>query len=363
MEILGFFLIIAVAGLTAAVLIWAQTRNRQRAETPLLLIQQQLDALRNDFVKTLGESRERIDTRLDKAGEVFRGMENRMGKMEEVSRRMLEIGKDISGLQQILKAPKLRGNFGEELLGDLLAQMLPQETYSLQHGFQNGERVDAVIKTAQGLVPIDAKFPLENFQQVMLAGNDEDRKAARKKFMTDVRKHIDDIASKYIVPSEGTFEFALMYIPAENVYYEIITKDLNAGEEKSIVFHALKKKVIPVSPNTFYAYLQTILLGLRGMQVEKKSAEILKELTRFRAELLHFRSEFGVVGKHLKDAVNSFAKSDKRLVRMEDRLQVVEAPALSAGGAVPAAALSKEDPKVLAAPANDDPGVPGDAGV
>lgn len=359
MEIWGFFLLAVLVAAFAAALIWFQAKNRQKAETPLLLIQQQLDALRGDFVKTLEQSRERIDFRLDKAGEVFRGMENRMGKMEEVSRRMLEIGKDISGLQQILKAPKLRGNFGEELLADLLAQMMPQENYILQYGFQNGERVDAVIKTAQGLVPIDAKFPLENFQQVMLAVNDEERKVSRKKFMNDVRKHIDDIASKYIVPSEGTFEFALMYIPAESVYYEIITKDLNAGEEKSIVFHALKKKVIPVSPNTFYAYLQTILLGLRGMQVEKKSAEILKELTRFRAELLHFRSEFGVVGKHLKDAVNSFAKSDKRLVRMEDRLQVVEAPALAA---LPPAIL-KEDPKSLPSPADDDPGVLGDVGV
>lgn len=358
MEIWGFFLIAAAVGLVAAFLVRWQAQNRQRAETPLLLIQQQLDALRNDFVKTLGESRERIDFRLDKAGEVFRGMENRMGKMEEVSRQMLEIGKDISGLQQILKAPKLRGNFGEQLLGDLLAQMMPQENYRLQHEFQNGERVDAVIKTAQGLVSIDAKFPLENFQQVLAAANDDDRKAARKKFMIDVRKHIDDIAVKYIVPSEGTFEFALMYIPAENVYYEVITRDLNAGEEKSIVFHALKKKVIPVSPNTFYAYLQTILLGLRGMQVEKKSGEILRELTRFRTDLVHFRSEFGIVGKHLKDAVSSFAKSDKRLVRMEDRLQAVEAPA----GAAPAA-LSKEDPKALPSPADDDPGVFGDVGV
>lgn len=296
-----------------------------------LLLQQQMDGLRGTLTEQfknqldlMQKTHQGLDHRLDNAGKVFVAMESRMVKVEEATRQVLEVGKDISTLQQILKSPKLRGNFGELLLGDLLSQMLPRDAFELQYHFQSGEAVDAVIKMAHGLVPVDAKFPLENFQRFIETQEEEERKSLKKKFLADVKKHVGDIASKYILPSEGTFEFALMYIPAENVYYEIITKDLSPAENESLVSFCMKKKVIPVSPNTFYAYLETILFGLRGMQVEKRVKEIVTELARLRKELENFHIDFGLVGKHLSNAVSSFEKSDRRLTRLEDKLSTME---------------------------------------
>lgn len=331
-EKMGIWLVIGMFFLTVVgALIWFWTKKKTPTETPFLLLQQQLEGLRGDLQQQFKDqldfwqkSQDGVGGRLDNAARFFGDLNTRMVKVEEISKQVLEVGKDISTLQQILKAPKLRGNFGEQLLADLLSQMMPQDNFQIQYTFRNGERVDAVIKTAQGLVSVDAKFPLENFQRFVAATTDEEKKNLRKLFINDVKKHVDDIASKYILPAEGTFEFALMYIPAENVYYEIITRDLTAGENTSILYHAMKKKVIPVSPNTFYAYLQTILLGLRGMQVEKRVGEIVMELARLRKELTSFRVDFSRLGKHLSDSLSSFEKSDKRLVRLEDKLSTLE---------------------------------------
>lgn len=317
---IGFASLLGLALLGNAFLFWFLAKKQKPNESPFLVLQQSLDNLRGDFLKSLEQSKQGLDLRLDNAAKVFIGLESRMVRMEEVSRQVLDVSKDISSLQQILKAPKLRGGFGEELLGNLLVQMLPQENYVLQHTFKNGERVDAVIKTAQGLVPVDSKFPLENFSHYLETSDEEKKNAFRKNFVSDVKKHINDIAAKYIRPSEKTFDFALMYIPAENVYYEIITRDLAAGEEASIATFALKKKVIPVSPNTLYAYLQTILLGLRGMQVEKRVKEIVIELARLRKELNFFREDFSKLGKHLRDSEGSFEAAEKHLNRLESRL-------------------------------------------
>ncbi|HSG05234.1 MAG TPA: DNA recombination protein RmuC, partial [Nitrospiria bacterium] len=166
----------------------------------------------------------------------------------------------------------------------------------------------------------DSKFPLENFKRVIDAQNDDERKAARKKFTTDVKKHIDAIADKYILPDEGTFPFALMYIPAENVYYETIIKDEKFGEEKSLSAHALGRKVIPVSPNSLFAYLQAIVMGLKGLQIEKSAREIIDHLERLRGDFEKFRKDFEIIGSHLNNARGKYDDAEKRLDRFGDRL-------------------------------------------
>ncbi|MBI4223845.1 MAG: DNA recombination protein RmuC [Deltaproteobacteria bacterium] len=339
MDSWGLVLAAVVLFFAGGVLVWYWRRRTPAGESPFLLLQQQLDGLRTELrsqaqgqAALLQKSQEGIGHRLDNASKFFGGMESKIVRMEETTKQVLGLGKDIAELQQILRAPKLRGNFSEQLLGDLLSQMLPQDYFILQHTFGNGERVDAVIRTAERLVPIDAKFPLEHFRRLVEAKGEEEKASLRKIFLAGVKKHIDDIADKYILPGEGTFEFALMYIPAENVYYEIITKDISAGENHSLMNHALKRKVIPVSPNTFFAYLQTILLGLQGMQVQKRVKEILTEMGRIRQELVRFQDDFGTLGRHLNNAVSSFGKSEKRLGRLEDRishLEVAPAPALA----------------------------------
>jgi DNA recombination protein RmuC len=158
----------------------------------------------------------------------------------------------------------------------------------------------------------------------MEAKEDSNRINAKKQFTRDVKKHIDDIARKYILPDEGTFDFALMYIPAENVYYETIIKDEEFGEEKSISTYALTKHVIPVSPNSFYAYLQAILLGLKGMEVERSAKEIIENLSRLRGDFEKFYENFDLVGKHLNNARMNFESAEKRLERFGEKLAQIE---------------------------------------
>ena len=184
--------------------------------------------------------------------------------------------------------------------------------------------MDAVVKLGEKLVPIDSKFPLDNFRRIIESKTEDERKASQRLFYKDVKKHIDDIASKYIVPKEGTYDFALLYIPAENVYYETITKDESFGEEKGILNYALNKKVIPVSPNSFYAYLQVIILGLKGLKIEEHAREIQTLLVGLGKELKEFQEDFRLVGKHITDARNRFDEARGRLEKFTFRLEQIE---------------------------------------
>ena len=197
----------------------------------------------------------------------------------------------------------------------------------MQHQFKNGDVVDAVILIGANFVPVDSKFPLENFRRVVEAATESERIAARKQFLRDVKRHVEAIATKYILCDEGTYDFALMYVPAENVYYETIIKEDNAGDERQLFGYALGKRVIPVSPNSFYAYLQTILLGLRGMKVEERAHEILNTLARLRADFEKLQENFRVLGKHLTNAQGSYADTERTLTKFDAKLSQIEAPA------------------------------------
>lgn len=279
-----------------------------------------------DNLKVMQESQQQVGTRMDNAARVISEVQNRLGKLDESSRRIFEVGKDISSLQEILKAPKLRGGLGELFLGDLLSQVMPAEHYGMQHRFKSGETVDAVVRLSDKFVPIDSKFPLENFRKFVTADEEAERKSARKLFITDVKKHIDAIAEKYIRPDEQTFDFALMYIPAENVYYETIIKDDTLGGDKSLSSYAMHKRVIPVSPNNFYVYLNTILLGLRGFKIEKSVNDIIANISRLKGDFDRFNQDFDLLGKHLNNARTTFEKADKRLDRFNEKLTGLEAP-------------------------------------
>lgn len=270
----------------------------------------------NDTQQSLGE-------RLDNAARVVGGVQKSLGGLEEANRRIYEVGKDIASLQEILRAPKLRGGLGEFFLEDLLGQILPPQHFTTQYSFRSGEKVDAVIKLGASLVPVDAKFPLENFKKLMEAQSDDERGRAKKQFAADVRRHIDAIAGKYILPDEGTYDFALMYIPAENVYYETVIKD-EASDERNLSQYAMSKRVIPVSPNSFYAYLQAIVLGLKGLRIEDRTKEIIQYLGRLQGDFAKFRDEFALLGKHLNHAQSSFQSADKRLEQFGQKFLAAE---------------------------------------
>ncbi|NWG04807.1 MAG: DNA recombination protein RmuC [Syntrophaceae bacterium] len=284
----------------------------------------QLRGITDQVNRQLQSSSGEINKRLDNAARVIGEVQRNIGELSEASKRIFEIGKDISSLQEILQPPKLRGGLGEQFLGELLSQILPVEFFSLQHAFSSGERVDAVVRLGDRLVPIDSKFPLDNFKRIIECKTEEEKKAYQKAFYRDVKKHIDDIANKYILPQEGTYDFALLYIPAENIYYETITKDEAVGEEKGILNYALKRKVIPVSPNSFFAYLQVIVLGLRGLKIEKDAQRILDSLAGLNKELESFQGDFQLIGKHIVNAMNKFEDSKRRLDKFSLKLERIE---------------------------------------
>jgi DNA recombination protein RmuC len=261
--------------------------------------------------------------RLDEAARAVSQVHGQLGGLAEATRRLEGLGRDIAGLEQILRAPKLRGGFGEILLERLLAEILPAEAYRLQHAFQSGDRVDAVMVLGSRLVPVDAKFPLENYRRLGEETDETRRRAARRAFLRDVRNRVDEIAKKYIVPDEGTFDFALMYIPAEAVYHEIILRDEEQADE-ALLGYALSRRVIPVSPNSFYAYLQVILLGLRGLRIEQSAREILATLSRLSGDLARFREHFDTLGRHVTNAKNKHDEAAAALARFEAKLENVE---------------------------------------
>lgn len=262
-----------------------------------------------------------ISQRLDTSTKIAFELNSKLSTLEEANKKIFEVGKDISSLQEILQTPKIRGTLGELFLGDLLSQMLPKNRFHLQYQFKTGNIVDAaVIFPSDLLVCIDSKFPLENFRKLLdssLTTIEKDR--MRKIFLSDVKKHIDAISSKYILSDENTTDFALMYIPAENVYYEMIIKD-----ESSILEYSFAKRVIPVSPNTLNIYLQTIIMGLRGLQIEQSAKEIMKELLSLRTTMQGIETHFDTLGKHLNNARSQYDETYRDLNKLGLKLTNIE---------------------------------------
>ncbi len=283
----------------------------------VLKISSQVNERLNQMNQSLQEANKIIGQNLGSATSAFGNVKEQLGRLEETNKQIVEISKDISSLQELLRAPKFRGQMGETLLENLLSQVLPKEHYEMQYRFKSSDAVDAVIRLGERLVPVDAKFSLENFQKMLDAQDEALKNAHRKKFIQDVKNRVDEIAAKYILPAENTYDFALMYIPAENVYYEVIIKE-------DLFSYSMSKKVIPVSPNTFYAYLQVICLGLKGMKIEENAKAILKNLSGLSVEINKFKEEFDILGSHLSDAGRKYADSQKRLDRFSDRLDSIQ---------------------------------------
>ena len=306
-----------------------QLLESQKSNPALEFLQREVANLRDQMAVSLAESaklvvdsQKTVGERLDKAAEVVGRVQNSLGSLDRATQQVFSVGKDIAQLQEILRAPKLRGSMGELFLGDLLSQILPPKNYSLQHRFKNGNIVDAVVRIGR-LVPVDAKFPLENFKRLAQSQDPQEKTQARRKFMTDVKRHVDAINSKYLVPDEDTYDFALMYIPAENVYYETIIKDDNLTDDgPSLMMYAFSKRVVPVSPNSFYAYLHTISLGLRGLEIEDNARRIMDRLDRLKNDFQRFKEDFSMIGKHLSNSQSKYEDAEKRLFRFEDKLLV-----------------------------------------
>ncbi len=276
-------------------------------------ISSQVNERLNQMALSLQEANKIISQNLGSTASVFGNVKEQLGRLEMTNKQIVDISKDISSLQELLRAPKFRGQMGEVLLENLMSLVLPKNYYSTQYRFKSGDSVDAVIRLGERLVPIDAKFSLENFQKIIDTQDEQLKNSYRKKFLQDVKNRIDEISAKYILPQENTYDFALMYIPAENVYYEVIIKE-------DIFSYGMSKKVIPVSPNTFYAYLQVICFGLKGLKIEENAKTILKSLSALGIEIDKFKEEFSILGNHLTNANTKYQDSQRRLDKVADKL-------------------------------------------
>ena len=314
MEILLIITIITIfvviAGFAAVVWFFNQRFRQfeevQKADKSLNLLSQNMQGLQQRIDKTT----ETIGQRLDNAAKYIGAVSKELGRVQE-------IGRGMKDLQEFLKSPKLRGNIGEQVLRDLLEQYFSREHFSLQYKFRTGQIVDAIIKTDKGIIPIDSKFPMENFRKVVAAQNDEEKKVCLKEFAKDVKKHINDISKKYILPQEGTVDFAVMYIPSEVIYYEIIRaeQDLNT--------YAYQKKIFPVSPNSFYYFLKIIMMAMEGKRIEEASKQVLQMLAAIQNDTKKFGEVMGVVNTHITNAKSAVDRANNEYFKLSSKIDQV----------------------------------------
>lgn len=265
-----------------------EIKESQKNDQALLLLKQDIESMKKRFEDGLSFTHQEIQKSLEKTIESYSKMQKELGALQE-------IGKEMKAIQEFLHSPKLRGNLGEQILKELLEQILPKGQFNLQYKFKGGETVDAIVKTTQGIVAIDSKFPMESFRKLMRAKEEEKEKLERE-FKREIKKHIDSIAKKYILPDEGTVDFAVMYVPSEAVYYEIIVN------QPEILEYGYEKRVYLSSPNTFYYFLKIIMLGLEGAKIEETSRKILTILKTIRQESEKFGEELRVLSTHIQNA-------------------------------------------------------------
>src|SRR3954463_3824792 len=331
MTLLATILVLLVGG--SALAYWLSRRLAEHAVQSAQVVDQLLTARNTDvdgrlqaitatMDRRLGELDTKVDRRLEHASKQTNAIHKQLGEVGQATLQMAEQAKELSQLQQILRPPKARGGFGELLLENLLRDRLPPTAFELQYGFAGGERVDAAIKVDR-LVPIDSKFPLDNFERMLGADNDIERQQHEKLFARDVKGHVDAIAGKYIRPDEGTYDFAFMYLPSEAIYYE-----LACGKTGALLEYAHTKRVLPVSPTTLTAYLQVVVLGLKGLQIEQHAHEVMAYCAQLQTEFGKFKEDFELVGTHLDRAQKKFFESEKHLGKFETKLeQAAESPA------------------------------------
>lgn len=299
--ILSAIIIVLLAGF--GVLIYFLVDLKKKSEKPaedgslkvmmewMKEIKQGTEATREGMQKSMDQTNRAINERLDNAGRVISALTKELGGISQV-------GPDIRRLTETLASPKLRGNFGEEMLENMLSQALPKSGYEIQHKFKNGEVVDAVIYVGEKILPIDSKFSMENFRLYKEAKTDEAAEGLKKTFLKDVKKRVDEIHKKYILPQENTFDFALMYIPSEGVFSEVL-------DDTPVLTYGREKKVYFVSPNTLYHHLQIILLSLRGQKINEAAQQILAMISGIKQESDKFGRNLEVLGSHIKNAGNT----------------------------------------------------------
>ncbi len=310
-----FWLLLGVIFIGLFLIYWLLSSELKKLSSPqtdpnlvewLKSLSQTVTSTNQNVTSTLQRSYSDLHARLENATQVI-------GELKREAGAFSEIGRSMKDLQDLLKSPKLRGTIGEQVLKDLISQMFPKQSVFLQHRFKTGSIVDAAIQTDAGILPIDSKFPMENFQKMCQAATDGEREVCHKLFVRDVKKHISDISSKYILPSEGTMDFALMYLPSESIYYEV-------ASDASLLEEARNARVYPVSPTTLYAHLQTILLSFEGKKIETKSRQVFALLRGIQKDYTKLEEQLGVLSRHLTNAYTQMNNTHQLVDNLGNKL-------------------------------------------
>ncbi|MCS7217280.1 MAG: DNA recombination protein RmuC [Candidatus Bipolaricaulota bacterium] len=327
----SLFLALALVGL-AAFLLWERRerarffaglqQTRAEVERVAAVVQALQDQVARNLERTLqllqGQD-QALAQRLTSVQGLVADLRERLGRVEEISRRVGAVAEDLAGLQDLLRGPKARGAFGEWVLSELLAEVLPRGRFQEQYRFRDGSVVDAAIFLEGGIVPVDAKFPIAGFEELRRAPTPEERQRLKKNLLRTAQRHVDTIAQKYIKPEEGTTDFALMYIPAEGVFLELLLPE----GDLDFLAYAWNKRVFPCSPNSFYSYLRALSLGLKGWELARDVERVVRELQAAEQGLAQALEEFDTLGGHLRNAQRKWDEVARKFREVHVRLSQV----------------------------------------
>lgn len=323
-------------------LAWKLTRPKEepKEDKSLLLLQGQINELTRTLDSKLGESTKAIQTQFGQSARIIENVTERLTKLDETNRQVVNFADQLKNLQDILKNPKQRGILGEYYLGTVLKNVLPPGSYQMQYPFANGDIVDAAIFYQGKVIPVDSKFSLENYNRVIEAKTDEERKRYEDALRTDLKNRIDETA-KYIKPAEGTIEFAFMFIPSEALYYDLLINKVGSVTARDLIQYATaEKKVFVVSPTSFLAYLQTVIWGLNQAKISESAEQIRKNVMDLSRHLISYDAHLKKLGVHLGTSVNMYTKAyrefkkvDKDVLKitgeaMDIEPMTIEAPAM-----------------------------------
>ena len=324
MEPISILLIVLVVVLIIISVYILVSLNKRKPETntddkAFLLIQNQLQELSKVMDSKLGESHKSMQIQFGQSAKIISEVTEKLTKLDETNKQVIGFSEQLNNLQKVLTSQKQRGNLGEAGLQLVLENILPPTAFALQYSFKDGDTVDAAIFTKDGIIPVDAKFSLENYSKLISEENKESKKALEKEFKNDLKKRIDE-TSKYIKPKEGTLDFAFMFIPAEAIYYDLLVNEVGevSVNTRSLIDYAFKeKKVVIVSPTTFAAYLQTVLFGLRSLKMQEETKDIIKRVQNLGTHMQKYEAYMGKLGTNLNATVGSYESARKEFTKID----------------------------------------------
>ena len=297
----------------------------------MMLLQSQINDIAKMLDMKLTHSREEMQTavrtQFTESQKLIKDITEQIAQVQESNKQVFTIADQLQNLEKVLKNQKQRGNLGEASLELVLSNILPPTAYKLQYEFANKEKVDAAIVTKEGIIPVDAKFSLDNYSRILAETDDARKEELEKEFKNDLKKRIDETA-KYIRPNEGTLPFAFMFIPAEGIYYDLLVNEIGTikSNTRSLIDYAYKdKNVIIVSPTTFVAYLQSVLYGFRAFKIEEGAKEIRKRVEDLGKHISSFDSYMQKLGNTLGTSVNHYNAAYKELTKIDkDVVKITE---------------------------------------